>query len=505
MRFKAPAPPDSWSGTRDALHFSKQCLQRVIPQYTFVVGDDTPMYGEDCLYLNVYSPLSSANVSSMTSAMTSPLPVMVWVHGGGYTIGSGAQYPGTSLAARGVVLVTLNYRLDVFGYVSTEDDVMPGNYGMLDQIAALKWVQRNIAGFGGDPNTVTVFGESAGASSVSLLVMSPLAKGLFHRAIQESGSSLGSWAVQHPGNRMSPAMVARLVGAAAECPDFVNSTRLMTCLQQLDPGRLLNISLTLSQALGTPIYVPRVETFFGFLPDLPINLLNRGEFSHVDTISGFNGHELGNMPQFAGVSSLEEARQALYLPEFTELDKSRITNLFVSTFFSTNVTTDIDTLLQTLVEAQDAFSFRGPALVELEAVATKAQEKSHFLYEFRYRPSYQKDPKWATAFHGDELSFVFGVEEKSFVDYNGSPPSATDVSVSAQMMDMWSSFAKTGVPSPSWKTYTPATPSYLEISGNSTLKTWPPSSKVASFFKKTVRIMDIGDSPSSGGDIDILG
>ena len=504
LRFKPPVAEDPWTGTKDALHFGNACLQRPIPAYTFQVGDDPAVYDEDCLYLNVYTPLNSPNSTSLP--LTS-LPVMVWVHGGGYSIGSASMYPGKSLAATGVVLVTINYRLDVFGFLSTEDDVVPGNYGMLDQIAALKWVQKNIANFGGDPNMVTVFGESAGASGVSLLVLSPLSKGLFHRSIQESGSCLSSWGVEHPAYRISPAMAARLLGAGAECPDFTNSTNLLSCLQTLDSHRLLNMSLTLGEALGNQFFnVPRVETSYGFLPDLPINLLSRGEFNHVDTISGFNGEEMANMPQFAAVSTLEEARQAFYLPEFTELDKSRIAGLALSTFFN-NVTADANTFFHNIVEAQDAFSFVGPALLELSMKVPKSQGKSHYLYEFRHRPSYQKEPKWATAFHGDELAFVFGVQEKTFTNFFHFQPDSADLSVSKQMMEMWSSFAKTGVPSStaagiSWKTYSPSAPNYLEISENSALKMWS-SPKVLSFFKKIVRITDIGDIQS--GDVDILG
>ena len=149
-----------------------------------------PPIGEDCLYLNIWTPAKSAD---------DRLPVMVWIHGGGFDHGTGAAsgYDGENLASKGAVVVTINYRVGVFGFLALPELTAEsphhasGNYGLLDQIAALEWVQRNIAAFGGDPTRVTIFGESAGAESVSVLMASPLARGLFTRAIAESGGAFG--------------------------------------------------------------------------------------------------------------------------------------------------------------------------------------------------------------------------------------------------------------------------------------------------------------------------
>ncbi|GFO18161.1 carboxylic ester hydrolase [Plakobranchus ocellatus] len=162
LRFQAPVTPDTWPGVRDALTESAQCWQ---PLVTHLPNS------EDCLYLNIYAPVWGSKAGR--------LPVMVFIHGGSYYIGAGSKYNGTKLARKGdVLVVTINYRLDVFGFLSTEDSVLPGNYGLLDQIQALKWIQQNIHQFGGDPNSVTIFGESSGSTSVSILVLSPLAKAL---------------------------------------------------------------------------------------------------------------------------------------------------------------------------------------------------------------------------------------------------------------------------------------------------------------------------------------
>src|SRR5579864_5446839 len=186
LRWKAPQPAAKWQGVRQAAEFSNACWQTQYPAAAAIYQAKLPPLSEDCLYLNVWTSAKSAK---------DHLPVMVWIHGGGFTRGSGTgtAYDGEVLARKGVVLVTMNYRLGVFGFFAhpglTQESGhhASGNYGLLDQIAALRWVQKNIAAFGGDPKCVTIFGESAGSWAVSGLMASPLAKGLFQRAIGESG------------------------------------------------------------------------------------------------------------------------------------------------------------------------------------------------------------------------------------------------------------------------------------------------------------------------------
>jgi len=180
LRWKPPQPAPRWSGVREAKEFGPQCVYRG-------PGAFAGPGSEDCLTLNMWTPAKRPGER---------LPVMVWIHGSGFQFGSGRWplYEGTGLAKLGVVLVTLNYRLNIFGFLSHPDLAKEspkgasGNYGLLDQMAALKWVKNNIAKFGGDPNRVTIFGESAGGSSVAYLMLSPLAKGLFDRAIIASTS-----------------------------------------------------------------------------------------------------------------------------------------------------------------------------------------------------------------------------------------------------------------------------------------------------------------------------
>ena len=190
LRWREPQPPEPWEGVRDATEFCASCIQqkagaRLPWSEEFMVQNEI---SEDCLFLNIWTPAKK---------VSDKLAVLVYIHGGGFTEGSGAidVYDGEELAQKGIIVVTINYRLGVLGLLvhpelsAESPNKVSGNYGYLDQIAALKWIQSNIANFGGDPNRVTIVGQSAGASSVRSLIISPLAKGLFHRAITESGSS----------------------------------------------------------------------------------------------------------------------------------------------------------------------------------------------------------------------------------------------------------------------------------------------------------------------------
>ena len=276
---------------KDALKFGNECLQPIDDKWRFKNGDIPPTFGEDCLYLNIYTPQNLFHgQTDQVHGGLGLLPVMVWIHGGAYVIGAGSQYDATSLATKGVVMVTINYRLGIFGFMSSEDDVMPGNYGMWDQIEALKWVKANIAAFGGDPDRVTIFGQSAGSSSVSLLTLSPQAKGLFHRAIMQSGQSLSPFSYFFRGNKVEPRMFARTVGVSVDCNIFesANSANLLSCLQKLNASLLLNVSLGLVAAFDAEYWNPlnpRVDSPNGFLPESPVASLYYG---HMNKVSGIN-------------------------------------------------------------------------------------------------------------------------------------------------------------------------------------------------------------------------
>ena len=273
LRWKAPEPPANWKGVRDATKFGGHCFQgHIYNDMTFPDAGES----EDCLYLNVYVP---ANAKS-----NSKLPVMFWIHGGGYSGGSASEprHNGDFLPAKGVVLVTINYRLAVFGFLATSDlgkeaDGAAGNYGLMDMVDALQWVKDNIKQFGGDPGNVTIFGESAGSSAVCTLMASPMAKGLFHKAIGESGGAMGRGMPGHDS----------LAEREKRDEEWV-ATLGVTTLAQL---RALPAETILEAS--------RKKSHGGFGPDVDGKLLTEpvadtyaeGKQAHVSLLAGWNRDE----------------------------------------------------------------------------------------------------------------------------------------------------------------------------------------------------------------------
>lgn len=271
LRWKPPQPAVAWKDVRKADHFGPRCMQR--PIFSDMVFRSDGM-SEDCLYLNVWTPADGAGKK---------LPVLVYFYGGGFIGGDGSEsrYDGAALARRGIVTVTVNYRLDVFGFLATpalaaeSPRHAAGNYGLLDQHAALEWVKRNIAAFGGDPEQVTIGGESAGSMSVSAQMASPLSKGLMQRAIGESGSMLGN---------LNPTPLAQ---AMREGDDFQRRVGAHS-LKEL---RAMSAQTLLDAAgqQGVPEFRPDVDGYF--FPRLPKDIYAAGEQAHIPLLLGANSQE----------------------------------------------------------------------------------------------------------------------------------------------------------------------------------------------------------------------
>jgi para-nitrobenzyl esterase len=327
LRWKPPEAVQAWSGVRNATEWGPRCMQ------SNRLGEIDPLnkrMDEDCLYLNVWTPAQSG---------AEKLAVMVWIHGGSNLNGAGSQpeYDGARLAGKGVVVVTINYRLDIFGFLAhpeltkESDARASGNYGLLDQIAALQWVQRNIAAFGGDPTRVTVFGESAGSLDISLLMTSPLAKGLFARAIGESGGALTPNATFGP----KPLQIGEREGA-----DFVASTgaNSLAELRARPAAELLQAILKKPIVYGFGVVDGHV------VPEHPASVFAKGRQNDVPLLVGWNADEgtlfaarvafPANAPSYADrvrAQFKEEAELALklYPPGSTpEEDKAVFAALF---------------------------------------------------------------------------------------------------------------------------------------------------------------------------------
>jgi bile salt-stimulated lipase len=277
LRFRNPVPHRGWSGVRNATVFGKSCLGE--GYFGMMKGES-----EDCLYLNVYSPNVHGN-----------LPVMFWIHGGGFRIGDGSSlvYGPKLLVREDVVIVTINYRLSVFGFLSTEDKHAQGNYGLKDMVLALKWVKQNIKNFGGDPDNITAFGTSSGAASVHLMLMSKMSQGLFHKAIMMSGTALFPLALQP-----NPKNVAEALGHKLGLK-FNTTKSLVEQLRQIDGKEIIDASTGLKVANSNPQvplnFLPSVEPEDSiderFLVNTPINFLRSGNFHTVPTILGTNSNE----------------------------------------------------------------------------------------------------------------------------------------------------------------------------------------------------------------------
>jgi para-nitrobenzyl esterase len=269
LRWKAPQPVIPWKGIREAKAFGNSPVSSMgFPKES----------SEDCLYLNVWSPAKSAS---------DRLPVMVWIYGGGFSMGTSSFYNGEAIARTGVIVVTINYRVGKIGLfahpeLSAENkNHVSGNYGILDQIAALKWVQNNISGFGGDPSKVTIFGESAGGISVSMLAASPLAKGLFRGAISESGSSFGPIrSVSYPGENMKTLAMAEKEGSV-----FAESLGAKSIAEL----RAMDASAFAKQDMVTGGAWPIVDGYV--IPDDQYKMYEAGNYNDVALLIGYNSDE----------------------------------------------------------------------------------------------------------------------------------------------------------------------------------------------------------------------
>ncbi|XP_062969199.1 cocaine esterase-like [Cynocephalus volans] len=440
LRFAPPEPSESWSGVRDGTSHPAMCLQNATmmnaeAESLFNITVPSTSMSEDCLYLSIYTPAHAHEGSN--------LPVMVWIHGGALVVGSASMYDGSALAAfEDVVVVTIQYRLGILGFFSTGDKHATGNWGYLDQVAALRWVQQNIAHFGGDPDRVTIFGESAGGASVSSHVISPMSRGLFHGAIMESGVALLPDLITGSSDAVST-MVANL----SAC-DQVDSKALVGCLRGKSEEEIL--------AINKPFKVIPGVVDGAFLPRHPLELLASDEFRPVPSIIGVNNDEWGwTIPMFMGYDTQKEvdreSMQALVQKTSAEMMLPPETgDLLMEEYMGDNE--DPQTLQAQFREMMGDAMFVIPAL---QVAHFQCSHAPVYFYEFQHRPSLYKDikPPHVKADHGDEILFVF---RSSFW---GSHIKLTEEEalLSRRVMKYWANFARNGNPNgeglPHWPVF----------------------------------------------------
>uniref|UniRef100_A0A2K5E9C0 Carboxylic ester hydrolase n=1 Tax=Aotus nancymaae TaxID=37293 RepID=A0A2K5E9C0_AOTNA len=411
---------------------------------------------EDCLYLNIYTPADLTKKSR--------LPVMVWIHGGGLLLGGASTYDGLALAAHeNVVVVTIQFRLGIWGFFSTGDEHSRGNWGHLDQLAALHWVQDNIASFGGNPGSVTIFGESAGGESVSVLVFSPLAKNLFHRAISESGVALTPALVEK--GDIKP--LAEQIATTAGCKTTTSAV-MVHCLRQKSEEELLETTLKM---VGVPVpsylYTPTVIDG-AVLPKTPEELQAERKFHTVPYMVGFNKKEFGwflptlmSYPLSEGKLDQKTAMSLLWRSyPLVKIPKELIPEAIETYLGGTDDPVRKKDLFTDLV---------GDVLFGVPSVIVIRNHRDAgaptYMYEFQYRPSFSSDlkPKTVIGDHGDEIFSVFGAP---FLKEGGSEE---EIRLSKMVMKFWANFARNGNPNgeglPHWPEYNQKE-GYLQIGAN---------------------------------------
>jgi len=390
-RWRPPAAAAAWAGVRDGSKAGGSCADV-----------------EDCLYLNVHRPASARAGDK--------LPVMVWIHGGSFTSGSGAGYNGTEFAEKGVVVVTVNYRLGRAGWfahpaLTREGDT--GNYGIMDQIAALKWVRDNVGAFGGDANNVTIFGESAGAISVNYLVLSPQARGLFHKAISQSGFGRHQPRTLQQQEAAGIALAAK-AGVSDTGPEAIAALR----------------KLPISAIPGSGGYSDL---------DRPHPIID-GKYITHPLADGFAKGQQAKIPLMIGGNSNEAS---LYRPDGSQLPAVTSKRAAMLAAFDPQRTNDARRIVNDLVTVE-RITEPDRNLARLQAKAGQPT----YLYYFSYLPALQRATSLGAA-HAGELRYVFG--------NLGANAAADDLSIHQSMNAYWTAFAKYGNPGaaggPTWPRY----------------------------------------------------
>jgi len=458
LRWKEPQPVQNWEGVLKADKFGPRAMQNAI---FGDMGFRSNGLSEDCLYLNVWTP---------DGAKPGTLPVLVYFYGGGFQAGDGSEdrYNGESMAHRGIVSVTVNYRLNVFGFLAhplltaESPHQASGNYGLLDQSAALKWVKTNIAAFGGDPNRVTIAGESAGSMSVSVQMASPLSKGLVNQAIGESGSfwsRFGS-ASREQSEQIGTAFFADLGATTLEAMRGIPAEQLLAALAKP----------------GAPWFGPTVDGFF--LPESPIKIFKEGRQAHIPLLAGWNNQEMDARFLMTDKAMTVENYETVVRERFPDFADEILKAYHASS------DSEVETVATDL--ASDTWiAFSTWKWLDIHAETTNAPVYRY--YYCRARPSMRPEfgnaqaglaggivegsndtpppPPAKGAVHSAEIEYAMGNLERNKV-YDWTPD---DYRVSATMQAYFANFIRTGNPNhytlPAWPKMNedPSVAQYMQI------------------------------------------
>ncbi len=416
LRWRPPVPLEPWQGVREARDFGPACVQLQSDKLTSIYSGAPMPVSEDCLSLNIWAPAQAAKA-----------PVLVWIHGGALAAGSSREpmYDGAALAARGIMVVSVNYRLGVLGWLAHPDltrespQKMSGNYGLMDQIAALQWVRSNIAAFGGDPGNVTIAGESAGGLSALYLMSSPYARGLFQRAIVQSGYMISMPDLRRAVHGMSAWHAA--------------GTMLQTGLGAPDLATLRGMDAqTLTDASAKLGFVPFGTVDGVLLPKQMVDAFDAGEQAPVAVMAGFNQGEIRSLRMLAPKpTGTPQDYTAQITARYGDL-----ADAFLRLYPADGREESI------LAATRDAlYGWTAERVVRRQT----AKGLPSFLYLFDHG-SPAADQAGLHAHHAAELPYVFGTPDKLPPLWPKAPDTAAERALSAAMTDYWASFARSGKP-----------------------------------------------------------
>ncbi|KRY18851.1 Pyrethroid hydrolase Ces2e [Trichinella patagoniensis] len=478
QRFQPPIQPASWRGVMNATHYGPCCLQNY-EQYkgSRLVELAQIRRSEDCLYLNVFAPPQYYNES---------LPVIVWIHGGDFQTGSPADYKQDAIlrnfVSRQIVFVSISYRLGPIGFVSSGDDILPGNNGLWDQIEALRWIQRNIAFFGGDPSRVTVMGQGSGAASASLLALSPYSEGLLHRAILLSGSALSPGVI-----RTSAINATWLLQEHLGCRAF-NSSQLLDCIKVRHKNEIFDITRPRFAWDNYEEWVPVVDGYGHLIPEYPEKMLSKKGARRVPILLGTTRHEsalqfriLKNRPD-RNLTLISERRAEALVDNLTmnyyQFNNHRLItegcyHEYIYRPMAPNASKN--TLSESIMEMHSDFWYHAPAT--RLAQIYEQNNVPVYLYSLDHISDslFNDDDEWKGVFHGTDLIFLFDLDV-DFATHYTYKNWQIDRRVTEIFAEMLCNFAREGNPTPDdsdlpkWQRFNSSTLNYMSITDHPSMK-----------------------------------